>query len=73
MRFIVEQKQTVFSRNTMFLSGWALRSRLTRLSSVPIAQDDPAGAASMVSMMNSVDPTYGHLVEANMAVAVAKY
>ena len=41
----------------MFLSGCASASRLTRLSSVPIAQLDPAGAASMVLMMNSVEPT----------------
>ena len=32
-------------------------SRCTRLSSVPIAQLEPGGAASMVLMMNSVEPT----------------
>ena len=41
----------------MCLSGWAAASRFTRFSSVPIAQLEPAGAASMVLMMNSVDPT----------------
>jgi hypothetical protein len=57
MRFIVEQKHTVRSRNTTVLSGVRCASRLTRLSSVPIAQALPAGAASSVLMMNSVDPT----------------
>ena len=42
----------------MFLSGCWSASRLTRLSSVPIAQFDPEGAASIVLMMNSVEPTW---------------
>ena len=57
MRFMVEQKHTVLSRNTTVLSGWAFASRRTRFSSVPIAQALPAGAASRVEMMYSVEPT----------------
>ena len=56
MRFIVEQKHTVRSRKTTCLSGCASASRLTRFSSVPIAHADPAGAASSVWMMYSVEP-----------------
>ena len=39
------------------LSGWASASRRTRFSSVPTAHAEPAGAASIVLMMNSVEPT----------------
>ena len=49
MRFIVEQKQTVLSRNTIVLSGCRPARRLTRFSSVPTAQAEPAGASSIVA------------------------
>ncbi len=62
MRFIVEQKQTVRSRNMTFLSGWASASRFTRLSSVPSAHAEPGAAASSVWMMTSVDPTWSAAV-----------
>ena len=39
------------------LSGCSCASRLTRWSSVPTPQVEPAGAFSMVLMMNSVEPT----------------
>ena len=57
MRFIVAQKHTVSSKKTTFLSGNCVASRFTRFSSVPIAHDEPDGAASSMAMMYSVDPT----------------
>jgi len=41
----------------MCLSGWASASLFTRLSSVPMAHEEPGSAASIVLMMNSVEPT----------------
>jgi len=54
MRFMVEQKQTVLSRYTISLSGLFSARRLTKLSSVPTAQAEPAGADSIAAMIFSV-------------------
>ena len=56
MRFIVEQKQTFFSRKAIRCSGSCSASRRTRLSSVPTTHDVPAGAAAIVWMIFSVEP-----------------
>ena len=55
---MVEQKQTVLSRNETSSCGFSRASRRTRFSSVPIAHDDPAGAAARVWMIFSVEPTW---------------
>ena len=57
MRYMVAHMQTMGERNRMVLSGFSACKRLTRWSSVPIAQLEPAGARSIVWMMNSVEPT----------------
>src|SRR6266545_5569276 len=57
IRFIVEQKQTVRSRNATVLSGCSVARRWTRFSSVPTAHFEPGGDAWTTLMMRSVEPT----------------
>src|SRR5487761_2153068 len=56
MRYIVEQGQTIGSRQKIVLSGCSRASRFTRLTSVPMAHTAPAGDSSTTLMIYSVEP-----------------
>src|SRR3989337_764837 len=53
---MVEQRHTVGERKNIVLSGCSFLRRFTRLISVPIAHDVPAGDAFTVLIIYSVDP-----------------
>ncbi len=57
IRYMVAHMQTIGDRKWIVLSGFSWARRLTRCSSVPTPQVEPAGADEMVLMMNSVEPT----------------